>query len=42
MYLNDKCKDNFPYDESFIKHEKDHEGMLEARIEHFLQDFKCK
>ena len=30
-------KDNFPYDESLIKDEKDHEGMLQARIKHLTE-----
>ena len=30
-------KDNFPYDESLIKDEKDHEGMLEARLKHLTE-----
>ena len=27
-------RENFPYDESFIKDEKDHEGMWNARLDH--------
>lgn len=30
-------KDNFPYDESLIKDEKDHEGMLQARLKHLTE-----
>ena len=28
-------KKNFPYDETLIKHELDHEGMWKARLDHF-------
>ena len=30
-------KDNFPYDESLIKDEKDHEGMIQARLKHLTE-----
>ena len=30
-------KDNFPYDESLIKDEKDHDGMLKARLKHLSE-----
>ncbi len=30
-------KDNFPYDESLIKHERDHEGMWKARLNHLCK-----
>lgn len=30
-------KDNFPYDESFIQHERDHEGMWQARLNHLCK-----
>ena len=30
-------KDNFPYDESFIQHERDHEGMWKARLNHLCK-----
>ena len=29
--------DNFPYDESFIDHERDHEGMWRARLDHLCR-----
>ena len=30
--------DNFPYDESFIKNEDDHEGMWKARVNHLSRE----
>ena len=30
-------KDRFPYDESLIKHERDHEGMWKARLDHLCK-----
>ena len=30
-------KNNFPYDESLIKHERDHEGMWKARLDHICK-----
>ena len=33
-------KKNFPYDETLIKHELDHEGMWKARLDHLCRTLK--
>ena len=37
IFANKVDKDNFPYDESLIKHERDHEGMWKARLNHLCK-----